>query len=1858
MQAHLSTAVRGTPQVRLASLLMNLMGDDDHTMGDTILTPGQKALYDLCKQDLMRSCSEYERDWSMAKGQQFLADLKRLENVLHKHLSVQGEHTSLPANAYVIAQALTSILTNPKNMCFGNSAFRCWSWSGAHAEDQSMAWGRTHTAVRQFLSDSHPASLQGLAQMNQVCQQFQEGSQADVGDFVGHLWHFARGTFFGGKFFHVHQNGRKEEREQVPLNMIFPPGHGILTLDEIVNQWADEDGGQFLYGAPGALRSVQVEGRWTKHDRELEIPTNINIPFTEDGSHVHMANFKVVSMILHLGQGHENGHYVAIHALDNAYWWADDDRYPTPIEHLTEQHRREVVQIWLVHDHSGELIPDTVEALEPSAPKKAKHHSEELSLIFGNVTFFGSRVQDWIWTKGEHILLLQETHLGTKKMEAAQQYFNSRGWRSHGIPAHDTGRGGNTGGFLVLHGNRHLTHLDHSFIKEGNGWMSVGLQRQGVMIFLIQLYLRTGETLQSPLNAEIWAQLLQYLSHLNAPFIVGGDWQNEPEALAATVIQSKFKAQILDTQCSTTLHGAQLDYLLVSRQLASSLTLTADWDVPWKPHCALAITFQCDHIAVPVQQLQRFPPIGKTFQLPAMWTSFWEDEGPFHIMGQAITGLGSDLARWATQTEKYLTQLLHNPMKGRGSKICLYNAPLVDHTRSQVWKKGHVAFWEKMKVRVNVVHHSQSSKVAQDLLNMMDTLHMHASEGMSQDLFKALVRHWIDNPENEPLKIRRIIAEEEQLAHKAILSTTSEEYRVWLEKAHQKGLRGLFRTLRQRDVPWQRPFQHLPAEQRHQAREKQWGNIWTPRTGPRPLRQCDQAQLLPPIQSYQLQQLMRRLPNKASGPDGISYDFLRHLPYPAVEKLAGLLTAMEREGELAIQLRATNIVLIPKNIKVERPIALTSCLYRLWCSCRKADLQRWQMTLDEQLPWDQARPGRDCLSIAIGRMLHAEISKHQGVHTVTCLADLTCFYDHVDLDQIIEPARELAYPPLHLKFALDLYRGPRTLQAEGINGDPKHYDKGILQGCPQAPAISKLILFKPLKALVQDHPAVSLQTWVDDVSFDIHSRDADFAAREALGAFRTLQRQVEEAGLKLNTDKTGFLTSSKESARALKALLQEGDPDHYDVLRDLGVDSTAGRKRRVQQVKKRFLKGKGRVGILHRLRLTKGIRYRLHKGAVHPVMSWGAQANGLAPQRRQQLRVLAGRGLKLQRSGSADVVFDMHPNQPDPGDSIILQHLHTVWKVLHSFSESKQHLFWTSWNTALGALQKVRYRWQVVSGPLQALQAYMLDLDFDISDGRQWKRSGYGGIPDCCLSLEDPWPVLNQQILQEFRWQRLLRLTRYEGCNDIERPLDWMISHHIQRTTSEQLATGLRAFHQGTLHGVCALCGVELTFLHMLWHCSFWKGRVKDLSAEWKSRLEAGTDPELWQRGFVQSIFYEPEEGHATLEGTGLWKDLGHLKLDKSHICSIAVSPTCGDRRHKRFAFAICAHLTSSRKQVASITGICPAPATKKRALFYALKHLALHVIERTPVALYDAGVWESWKPHAAFEAYPDLFTGLEYEDFDHVWPLLFSVKELAQNEMRRVTQADTQKLANKTGKLFEPKEILDLQSHVDDDAHEILLSAGERMSILLKEKSHFMHRKEETIKDKIPLIQQKKELLCDLLSKPSTAGHQWQAFRSGIQCGLCKLRYHSKSLVAELKEANEKPCQSAPPKAEPKMTRMEMIHALVSGQQGPKKGIHHLQLDRAYLRCTECRSYILARTNEDSFNRFIGEPCHCGPLEPSLNTAHVTHTLARQGMAVECTRCHCRSKIFEDQLVMTTKLRQRCNSTTSRDLRQMFAAS
>ena len=180
--------------------------------------------------------------------------------------------------------------------------------------------------------------------------------------------------------------------------------------------------------------------------------------------------------------------------------------------------------------------------------------------------------------------------------------------------------------------------------------------------------------------------------------------------------------------------------------------------------------------------------------------------------------------------------------------------------------------------------------------------------------------------------------------------------------------------------------------------------------------------------------------------------------------------------------------------------------------------------------------------------------------------------------------------------------------------------------------------------------------------------------------------------------------------------------------------------------------------------------------------------------------------------------------------------------------------------------------------------------------------------------------------------------------------------------------------------------------------------------------------------------------------------------------------------------------------------------------------------------------------------------------------------------------------------------------------------------------------------------------ILADLLVKESSAGHAWEAFRSGIQCRHCKLRYHTKNMLEELKDANERPCEKAPRSTPPRQTRMEMIHALVASQQAPQPGIHHLKLDRAYLRCSECKSYILARTNEDAFTKFVAEPCLVGPVPADEWPGHGSHTMMRKGSALECSRCHSRARLVNGEIKVTARLAARCVFQRNKDLRQMFS--
>ena len=98
------------------------------------------------------------------------------------------------------------------------------------------------------------------------------------------------------------------------------------------------------------------------------------------------------------------------------------------------------------------------------------------------------------------------------------------------------------------------------------------------------------------------------------------------------------------------------------------------------------------------------------------------------------------------------------------------------------------------------------------------------------------------------------------------------------------------------------------------------------------------------------------------------------------------------------------------------------------------------------------------LHVALMRLLKCEVSRAVDRHVVSLLIDLQCFYDSVELEQLLQLWEPLEFPAVHMNFLYELYSGPRLLQAEQVTSTAVHCKKGILAGCPMAPLVAKLVL--------------------------------------------------------------------------------------------------------------------------------------------------------------------------------------------------------------------------------------------------------------------------------------------------------------------------------------------------------------------------------------------------------------------------------------------------------------------------------------------------------------------------------------------------------------------------------------------------------------------------------------------------------------------------------------------------------------------------------------------------------------------------------------------------------------------------------
>ena len=385
---------------------------------------------------------------------------------------------------------------------------------------------------------------------------------------------------------------------------------------------------------------------------------------------------------------------------------------------------------------------------------------------------------------------------------------------------------------------------------------------------------------------------------------------------------------------------------------------------------------------------------------------------------------------------------------------------------------------------------------------------------------------------------------------------------------------------------------------------------------------------------------------------------------------------MEETAELPTQTQVHMVVMLPKNSIIERPITLTSTLWRTWCRLRKPALDQWQRTLPKAMDHDRARPGANVLYVALERLLRQEVQRARGCQGITVLMDMSTFYDTIPLDRLQQEAIKLNYPPLHLELALQLYTGPKAINAEQEFTPFFRVDRGIPAGCPQA-LLAKAVLAPALVPWREEHPNIHLSSWVDDIGFDTHGRNPLQVATRAVEAYRDLHARLQHLGLRVNAKKTAFLATDKATDRELKALLQPHEPQVATVMRDLGIDHQAARRRRIPVTKQRFAKAHQRKLKLRSLKIPSlKVRLRLHKGGIQPVALWCIEAQGLAPRYRLALRTALATQLGHHQGGSLDATFDLHSNKYlDPADQVIIHHIKALHTLYHAWpADQLEHL--------------------------------------------------------------------------------------------------------------------------------------------------------------------------------------------------------------------------------------------------------------------------------------------------------------------------------------------------------------------------------------------------------------------------------------------------------------------------------------------------------------------------------------------------------------------------------------------------------
>ena len=187
-----------------------------------------------------------------------------------------------------------------------------------------------------------------------------------------------------------------------------------------------------------------------------------------------------------------------------------------------------------------------------------------ISTRVSNITMWRREIADWIKTSEDHILLVQETHLGPTQAREAATLMRRQGYQMYGGIAQPTEKG-TKGGVSVLIKSHIQGRVELSHLEEGCGFEAVDVRLQHTNLLVVSVYLQTGTSIHNRPNSSILAELLSLVKNWKGVWIIARDFNTPPEELAATNLLAEMNGCLCRVGVPTTDQGREIDPSFIKR---------------------------------------------------------------------------------------------------------------------------------------------------------------------------------------------------------------------------------------------------------------------------------------------------------------------------------------------------------------------------------------------------------------------------------------------------------------------------------------------------------------------------------------------------------------------------------------------------------------------------------------------------------------------------------------------------------------------------------------------------------------------------------------------------------------------------------------------------------------------------------------------------------------------------------------------------------------------------------------------------------------------------------------------------------------------------------------------------------------------------------------------------------------------------------------------------------------------------------------------------------------------------------------------------------------------------------------------